>query len=231
VPRFGRSYPMMNALPSQKLVPIAFDALGAGTTGSKSGTATWSQTHVLGAQANAIFAAYSVWSTSTPTACTATCGGVAMTAISLQKAIFSVSSDPCTLAIFGLLNPPTGSQSVAVTLTGGGTTEDGFQDSVSYRNVSGWGVPVTNTATSASMTVGPVPNKPGGLVFCMFCPGATATSTISAFSGTTRKNQAWTSGVNFTTLIGDQATTGPVTLTATDSVSHPYGAIAVPLLN
>jgi hypothetical protein len=231
MPRFGRSYPMMNTLPRQNLVPIVFDALGAGTTGSKSGTATWSQTHVIGVQANSIFAFFQVWSTSTPSACTATCGGVNMIQIKFSAAIFSVSSDPCSIALFGLLNPPTGSQSVAVTLTGGGTTEDGFQDSVSYRNVSGWGVPVTNTATSTSMTVGPIPVELGGLALCMFVPGATSTSTISAFSGTTRKNQAWSSGVNFTALIGDEAKTGPVTLTATNSASDPYGAVALPLLH
>jgi hypothetical protein len=231
VPRFGRSYPMASALPPQNRVSVAFDALGAGTAASKSGTATWSQTHVIGAQANSIFAIFQVWSTSTPSACTATCGGVNMTQIQFSANMFQVSSLPASLVLFGLLNPPTGSQSVAVTLTGGGTTEDAFQDSVSYRNVSGWGVPVTHTATSTAMSVGPLTVNKGQFAFCMFVPGATSTSTISAFSGTTRKNQAWSSSVNFTTLIGDQATTGPVTPTATNSASDPYGAIAVTLLN
>ena len=176
-------------------------------------------------------AGLSLWSTSNPTTVTATCGGVSMTLLQAFGNSFTVSALPAGQWVFGLLNPPTGSQTVSVTVTGGGTTEDGYWNSCSYRNVGGFGTAVTHTATSTSMSVGPVTSSSNQLIFALFSPGATSTSTISAFSGASRVNAAWSSAVNFATLLGDQSGAASPTLTATDSVSNPYGAIAVPMIN
>jgi hypothetical protein len=231
VPIFSRVAPTKNLFQSPQL-PVVFDATGAGVAAHNPTSDIWSQTHIIGAAANAILCGYSLWSTANPSSVTATCGGVNMTLVKALAAYTTVSTFPAGLWVFGLMNPPTGSQTISVTAVGGSTNQDGCQDSVSYKNVNSFVAAnvVTASATSTSMSCGPVTSGVGQMIFGIFTPGATTTSTISAFNGTSRKNFAWSSGVNFTTLIGDIAGAASVTLTATDSASNPYGAIAVPIL-
>jgi hypothetical protein len=214
--------------------PVVFDATGAGIGAHNPASDIWSETHVIGATANAIVAGYCLWSTANPSSVTATCGGTSMTLLTSLQNWTTITGFPAGLWIFGLMKPATGSKTVSVTVVGGSTNQDGYLGSVSYSGVTAFGAGVTNdsTAGSATMSVGPVTFAANQMAFTIMSPATTVTDTISGFNGTTRQNQAWSSGVNFATLIGDtpggQFDQSTFTFSATVT-SAPWAALAVPL--
>lgn len=192
--------------------PIAFDATGAGAIGS----ASFSWTHVI--TGNAILG---VAQTQGASAVTMKVGTTSMTLIKTQVvySTFGVS-----MYVFELLNPPTGTQTITVTATGG-TISNG--NTVSYKNVGSFGTPVTATGTASPFSQ-TVTSATGQMIFQSF--GAAQGAASAAYNQTQRYNQ-WTNGSSYPLIIGDAAGASSVTFTATNSAAaRGWAGVAIPLI-
>lgn len=116
----------------------------------------------------------------------ATCGGTAMTKLA-SVLITNVNTD-CYVYIFGLLNPPSGSQSVAVTTNvtaTGSNRRTGIAQSVCYTGVLRFGGTNSATGTGATRTVSISGAERGDMVANMF--GANDTTSVpTSYSQTQR---------------------------------------------
>jgi hypothetical protein len=201
----------------------SFDAVGAGKTGTAT-TLTWSHT-ITG---NAVIVGGNILEhTSTSPTLTAKVGSTSMTSIAKLSPILSTATGwYFTVFAFQLLNPPTGAQTMTLTLTG--TSPDTAVNSVSYSNVSSVGTPTqdshTTATTSASTTVSSASNQTVVYVY-----GNGTTGTLSAFNQTQRYYQPYVASTCNPALIGDAPGAASVTFSLTQSASGNYGAIGVPL--
>jgi hypothetical protein len=201
-----------------------FDSIGAGASSLGS---TWSWSQTLGTAANALLVHLYLEYTSAPGALTVKIGSTTIPQL--------VSITPGTLSgittyvqTYVILNPPVGVQSMSATL-GSGTVYMAI-NSVAYRNVSGFGTPVTNIGISTSLSSGSVSAKSPQMISHMFGAGLSSLDTLSGYSGTSRSSIPAVSGQNGALLIGDTPGNVGVNLTATGSPSDYWGSIAVPLL-
>lgn len=204
---------------NNSLASVTFGAVGAGNAGL--GTSR-SELHTVGAgSGRAILAFINTHSAnaSRPSIST-TCGGVAMTELGTIT-YYHPATDYETVTAFGLLNPATGSQSIAATI---GSSVQAALNSVSYNNVDSFGTVVTNSGLSGSATLS-VPSAVGQMVSMAFSDYIT---TFSAFNQTSRWNVGWSSGANVSMMIGDAAGAPTVIFSATTATA--FGAIGVPLI-
>jgi hypothetical protein len=184
--------------------------------GNTSDTGSWTHSGIATRHGLAVVTASLTTAGGASNSVTATYGGVSMT---LQGVQVGGSGDAIRLALFTLLNPPTGSQTVSVVWSGLSFTLPGKVFSASsstYRNVrsvsgytGGDGYGTTSSATVTSLTAND---------FALF---GHARQTSTAFS-TYNRTQRFTG--SFSTLgrivVGDNtASTGSVTSTATMSAS------------
>jgi hypothetical protein len=171
--------------------PVAYDAVGSGTfTGSfSSSPATFTVTHV--AAANATLAVVWVeWIASvtgiaiSSYTTAATFGGVSMTSVGVIGVDnLNIGSDG-VLQGFVLLNPPTGSQTVNLTVTRSGDTIAAGMNSVTYTGVGSYGSAVTNSGQSAFATSGSISSAPAHRIAQAF--GANFTGNFSSYSHVSR---------------------------------------------
>ena len=199
-----------------------YDSVGAGAAGL--GT-TRSYTHTVGADAKAVVlymntssASYSATVAPSPTV---TFGGQAMTLLGRVYA-FNDGSTWTWLCAYGLLNPPTGAQTVSVSLANSYTAVN----SVSYNDVVGFGAATVKTATSTNPTI-TSPSATGRKVVS----GAIAayTQAMSAVTPNQRSIQNYSNGVSYGLAIGDGD--GPYGNTvACTAASGSWGAVTVELM-
>jgi hypothetical protein len=163
---------------------VAFDAVGPSSSGSYTASvatgasATW--THVLGASANAITVSVAVGNSSTATTTIVVkVGSTTMTA--LGKALSDNTTNSGYVQLFGLISPPTGSQTITVTLTG--TTSSIAGGSVSFTGAGSFGTAATNYGYTAAPTVSITPTASGNMITAGWCSGSTGT--ITAGTGDT----------------------------------------------
>lgn len=199
--------------------PVAFDSTGVGSAAQTS-SLTWS--HTIGSQANCcIVAVHS--------------GDVALSGISAKVGATSMTMLGTSyqydtnkyLTLFRLLNPPTGSQTITVTFTGGTPFANG--DSVTYRNVGGFGTTVTNTGTGTSASQS-VSSGTGQMVVNLLGNVAGSGGGFTGYTQTSRYSTANVPSAGYPTLIGDAAGASTVNFGATLPSSLKWGSIAVPLL-
>lgn len=210
--RLGRSYPAQRIYTPPFIAPVLYDTTGAGQSAA-SGNISWS--HTIGAGAKAIL----VGLTGAGASPTAKVGATSMTSLATILVATGIR-----ISVFGLLNPPTGAQTI--TITSPGNTSGA--NSVSYSNVVGFGTGVTasGTGTSASQTVS---SAPGQMVFQMF--GSDAPSLGEQFTAYNR-TQRWNDEVNeFPVVIGDAVGAASINFTATATGAAHWAGIAVPLVN
>jgi hypothetical protein len=124
--------------------------------------------------------------------------------------------------VFGLLNPSTGSQSIAATF--GQSLGNGALNSVSYNNVASFGTIATGSGTGATASLS-VPSAVGQMVAMAF---SGYTTNFSGFNRTSRWNLGFNVGVNVAIVIDDAAGASPVAFSATTATG--WGGIGVPLL-
>lgn len=210
--RFGRAYPVQRIYAPPFIPPVLYDATGAGQSAA-SGNLSWS--HTIGTGATAVL----VGLTGAGTSPTAKVGATSMTSLATI-----VVATGIRIRVFGLLNPPTGTQTITVT-TPGNTSG---ANSVSYNNVTSFGTGVTasGTGTSASQTVSSGARQ---MVFQMFgSDGAVLGDNFTLYN----KTQRWNDDVNeFPIVIGDAAGAASVNFTATAPGAANWAGIAVPLIH
>lgn len=200
-----------------------FDAVGAG--GLAPSTSPLTYTHVISSSATALLVGVSVVSIPGSTVSITVKAGTTTLKELTGIQFGSASGYGRCIYVFGLINPPTGSQTITVTFHG---CEDASANSCSYVGVTGFGTPVrADGASHPSQSI----DVDGGLaLFQMF--GASSTDTFSGYSQTSRWNQPGSVGNNLATLIGDAAvsTPGTAAFTATQTATDDWGSIIVPML-
>lgn len=210
----------------------AFDAIGAGAAAS--GT-SWSWSHTIGSAAKAIIVVGTEKSSAAWMGVTGTVGGVAMDILGHQYH-YSDGTYYGTW-VLGLLNPPTGAQTVAISST---TSSQSCMNSISYTNTSAFdeciyqgngGVDGNGSTWSApgggnTGTMTASATKPNQI----FVGGFNALNSTTAWSGvapTQRFKYDYSSSVNMPFIVGE-APNGN-TLTATNASSINYGSLGAQL--
>jgi hypothetical protein len=203
---------------------ILFDAVGAGANVGTTSSSTLTETHVLGHNASAILAYMGFGLSGTVTTITCKVGTTSMNLLATAATATNF------VYLYGLIGPPTGSQTISGALT---TSANFFCsiNSVSYRNVGGFGVPNTNTGSSA--TASNTINWGGGAVFVQGMEnGLSSGNSFSAYTGTSRSSQAQVFNNGQALLIGDTiglAGSG-TSLSGSNGSSTSWESIAVQLL-
>jgi hypothetical protein len=204
---------------------VTFDAVSGGHTDSGFGDATTTWSHTASGNSPAVVVGLR-WSQTggvgTPTR-TVDYGAGAMTSLGVRglndQAINAISG--VYEEFFGLRNPPTGAQTVSVTVDRPVTSLSVEACSVSYAQVSGFGlvssVSGTESGTSLTQTVNSAANE---MVVQMF---ATASGSVAAYSQSSRF--ASTTGL----LIGDAPGAAAISFTATRATGVDYAGLAVRL--
>lgn len=209
------------------LVTPTFDAVGVGATGHGANqTLSWAHT-ITG---DAIIVAVSLDVSGPAPAVSAQVGGVQMTPLAQTPVYFTAAGGSpfapttfyCSVLLFGLLNPPTGPQTITFTSTG---TSYLAGNSVSYNNVSSFGSTITNTGTGTSATI-TVPSAANELVVQAF--SNSASGAFSGYNQNSRYSKAFVNQANLAFLLGDAPGSSSVTGTAMEPSAH-FGAAAVVL--
>jgi hypothetical protein len=209
------------------LAPPTFDAAGAGNTGQgiNSASTTWPHTASGNSRAVVVGLRWAhIAGSGVPTR-TVTYGGTAMTSlgvVGLNNAVLSALNG-IYHEFFGLLNPPTGVQTVSLTVARTGALSINIEGcSVSYAGVSEFvSVPPvagTEAGTSLSQTVSSAVNE---MVVQMF---TTESGAITGYNQTLRFDGGASGPV-----IGDAQGAASVSFTASRATGVDYAGLAVRL--
>lgn len=195
-----------------------FDSVGAGY---KLGGDTGSWSHTIGANATALIA--TVFCTNS-TAAAVTVDGTPMTKIATQLTVTTGGTQ--YIYVFGMLNPPTGTKTIAVT----GAAAYLIGNSVSYSNVAGFGGIQTSTGSGTSITQTLTPTAPGRVFFHAF--GTFGNAALTSYSGSERW-AGYTSGSAYPLTLGDVgvSTLNPISVTATNGNTNGFGGVAIELMS
>ena len=209
---------------------VAFDAVGAGANANAT-SLSWSHTIAAGASIVVPVALGGYFSgISAPSGWTrsVTCGGVAMTVLGSMQGN-NTASYPF-VEVWGLLVPPTGAQTIAVSYVNAANTPYLTGNSVSYTGVGSFDTPVYGYSNSTAISSGAVTSATGNMVIAAQQVWAnTGTATISAPSGTSRSNFGGTINTYPSLLVQDVAGASTNTLTSTSSLLAFWGSVAINL--
>lgn len=194
-----------------------YDSVGAGY---KAGGDTGSWSHTIGATATALLV--TVFCTNS-TAAAVTVDGSAMTKLATQLTVTTGGTQ--YIYTFGMINPPTGTKTIAVTGAAGYL----IGNSVAYTNVAGFGAVQTTTGSGTSVTQTVKPTTPGRIFYQAF--GTFGNATLTSYSG----NERWggyTAGSAYPLTVGDVGVSsmGAITVTATNGNTNGFGGVAVELM-
>lgn len=209
---------------------VAYDATGAGS-GAVTGFATslsrtWSHT-ASGSDRAVVVYFYSFTSGIDLGSLTRTAsyGGYSMTSLVAHQ-----YTGGKFIEYFGLLNPPTGAQTVSISVSGGGNTGRSLVgNSQSYTGVSGFGATTTNGASTNAMSISAV-SAVGRMVAQGF---ASEGGAFTSYSQTQRWTGTSGDGNNRRMFGGDAAGAGTVNFTANQASGGTvtWGAVTVDLLS
>lgn len=215
------------------LAPPTFDAKGTGNTatGTTSASTTWSHTASGDLRAVIVGLRWADNGLATPGATptrTANYGGTAMTSLGvlgLNNAALTDFGNAVYQEFFGLLDPPTGAQTISVTVNRPGIETVTIAGcSASYTGVTGFGAVTsvfgTEAGTSLAQTVNSAVNE---MVVQMF---STATGTVTGYNQTVRFDGS-ANGIGF--VIGDAPGAPSVSFTASRAGGVDYAGQAVRL--
>lgn len=192
----------------------AHDATGVGSHTTTAGTVfTWS--HILAASASAILIEFNVFDLNSYTVSSVKVGTTSATLLG------SKANGTITGYLYELLSPPTGTQTITVTLSASNYLTG---NSDSYNGVSSFGTVATNSGSSTAASVS-VSSAVGQIAVAVIFAGGT--SALTAFNQTSR----WNAGDNFGGygVFGDAAGASTVSFSAT-TPSDPWLAIGVSLV-
>jgi hypothetical protein len=212
------------------LAPPTFDAaaLTATTSDDSPDPLTW--THVVGANATAIVVGILLFTDSGSGPTAVSCGGHSLGLIPSGFQFYNPGGESWNLYFYGLIDPPTGSQTMSVTYTGGNNVVTVM--SASYAGVSNFGTQVTASGegTHAFQTIA---SSVGQTLVNMIGDTATSTALIE-YSQNVRENLTGNAGGfdTYTSALGDAAgSSSPITFSANvqGTGTIQWGSITVPL--
>lgn len=204
---------------------VTFDAVGTGAavTGT---TVNW--THNI--QGNYLIVAVQEHRGWVAPTFTVTVGSTNVPLLSTTLTYLENLVQSAEVSVYGLANPPTGTQTITFTSTVG---VDAVMNSISYNNVGAIGA-VTFSNTGAGSTgnksTGATATSARQMVFNMF--GAwdgTLSNAWSSYTASLRSNQPVAAVGKGALLIGDSQGGTSTTFTATVPAADAYGAYTIPL--
>ncbi len=197
---------------------VAYDATGTGGVGTGSANSrTATGTHTCNGSA-VIVAIEVIVIAGTITSGTVTFGGQSMTQLG------TVSANSYTYVyLFGLLNPPTGTQTVTATVTGSGLYGMSMV-STSYSGVYSFGN-VSSTTGSSATAAQTASSSDGNMVAQVI--GMFGSPTISSYNHAQRKLVS--DGTYSTVFLGDAPGAASVNFSATLSASSAWASMTVQL--
>ena len=207
---------------------VTYDAAGSGTQGTSANGGTYTYTHTLDSGAKAILVAAMVGHGAANQTITAKIGTTDLTQL-YQRWVYL---NTWQLVVFGILDPPTGSQTISLILPSG-TNHAYAVDSASYKGVRALGTAVSPEAAGSSPATQTVTTATiGGMIFHAFGAANNGSAAFSAYNQTQRAAiSGATNSCATPLLIGDAAGAASVTFsaTATNTGTYKWGSIAVPL--
>lgn len=214
----GQSHPAIKPGPAP-VVPV-FDAVGSGGTQTSLGASSLATSGTHTCSGNAVIVAISVTSLSSVSGATITYGGQSMT----QLGVANMNNNAALpMALYGLLNPPTGLQTISVSVTGVYLATVSMT-SASYSGVSSLGGVTTNYGSSAAPSQS-VSSSSSALVVQAFGSGISAAS----YSGYNQSKRAENDGTYANVMQGDATGAASVTFSATLSASNNWASMSVEL--
>lgn len=152
---------------------------------------------------------------------TVTVGGVSVPQLGIVDYATGGGGDGYAI-VFGLLNPPQGTQTVVATAP---NSSYNTGDSISYKNVSSLGTVATTSGstTSAAQSVSSGVNQMVAQAFTNYNPGS-----FSSYNQTQRYSGGGGTGAGGPLLLGDAFGASTVNFSATAPTSG-FGGIALPL--
>lgn len=210
-----------------------YDASGAGYLGTST-SPSWS--HDIGSAAKALVVFISAYTNSgSPVPSSVKVGGTSLTELgslgTYGSSVWNAGGGfYLYLYAYGLIDPPTGPQTIAISYAGG-TGWQTAASSVSYETVSSFGTVTTAGPTAGTSASQSVSSATGDRIAQAFTCGGESSGSFSSYSETSRYSAAFGSSVNPALVIGDAAgaTTVPFTATAPTGAAS-WGGIAVPLI-
>lgn len=188
---------------------VSFDAQGPGASATNATSVV--ATHTVGGSATALIVAVTNYSSAAPWhqgwTNTVNCGTTPMVQLGVMDCLLSLTG---YVALFGLLNPPTGTQTLNVNVSNGGHTGDLVVESASYVNVGAFGAPVLNAGALGFPFPVVVPSSPGDMVVGAFCSGQ---GVLSAPTGGTQRGYSYPGAPSNGLMIVDSP--GSTTLSGT----------------
>lgn len=134
---------------------VAFDSVGPSSSGANNATSPLSWTHTIGGSANALLVGVNLDPTNSSVATiSVTAGGTSMGSPVVTGVISGGGGfTGAALWVFQMLNPPTGSVSIVVTVSGSETFNMIIGGSLAFTGAGGFGTPATANGQSASQAV------------------------------------------------------------------------------
>jgi hypothetical protein len=211
-------------------MPVAYASIGTQTTWGN-GTTTVSHSHNIVGNALIVSVDMGYYAQANPSV-SASINGVPLTMLRQQNAWWSSQGQQrSSIAVLGMLNPPTGPQTITLTVSDPNFYGTGIVNSVSYSGVGSFGSATFAAVNNSAATVTSQSIPTGSMCFNAFQGYKyNAPATLSAYNQTTRANTfaAFQNSMSF--LMGDaQGAGAPITFTATSAGEAWYG-VTVPLL-
>ena len=192
---------------------VAFSALGTQNTVG-SGTTSVSHSHTIASAGSAlIVAVHGDWNGNTNPSISASIGGTALTTIFRRNNwwIRSTSSGGFyeSYAVFGIINPPTGAQTVTLTISNPGSVGTVLIQSASYTGVASFGTYTNNGVVGTALTVTSGSIPVGDMCFnTFFSVRNNASAALSGYNRTSRHNVVGAPFNSIGFLLGDAAGAG-----------------------
>ena len=148
---------------------VAFDAVGPSSSGTHSATTPLTWTHTPVGTPTAILIGVTTFTGATNKVTSVTYGGNACSLIGFSESGGTAAAGG--IALYGLLAPPSGAQTISVAFTGAASTTGG---SISFTGpVSGFGTPlITNSVSSTSVSGSVGGTASGGMIGAVACQGS-----------------------------------------------------------
>jgi hypothetical protein len=214
---------------------VLWESTGPGANGNNLNPGPLNWTHVIGANSKCLIVGMSSANGSDAMG-SFNGGNVCKVGTTTMTVLKTVNIDGTTGSsasswgqMWGLINPPTGSQTISISLTwtggGGQNAQSMYANSVSYTNVTSLGTAVTNHGSSTAMTTSSITSASNSRAVGVLVGDLSSAS--SAPNGTSRYNSGTANASYASLMIEDNL--GTTNLSATLAPTHAWVCFGVSL--
>lgn len=202
---------------------VVYEATGTGGENTGTNSLSWTHTSAGGSNCAVILIGAVAYSAGAPTIlCTY---GTSQFIYTLSElTYYNASGQALGIFAFGIIGPPSGSQTISVGVSGA-TTSQLAGNTVSYQNVGSFGDFYDSSGTGTALSLSGIGSTAGQMVVGGF---AGAPYVLSSFNQTQRWNQTNTTSLPM--VIGDVAGGSTVDFTATQAAAYNWAGVGGVLL-